>query len=181
MKKIFICFAILLLAYMIWPGSNKISDFKPLPDSAKSTLSGDTVQIPNVSAYFSNNFRNFVIPFYKANYQQSSHFPFPPLELTQPPEYSWVVIKNPTDTTYLQELVYPLRDSIYINGFETHRPDGSLIFWGAPELNEAGKIWFTKVTLRFYTSNIPVRILVWVGIVTSILLIFKLGKRIVKE
>lgn len=181
MKVLFVSFSVLLLIYMLWPGTSRISDFKALPNSAKSTLSGDTIQIPNVSAYFSNNFRNFVTSFYLKNYQQVSHFPIPPLRLNHAPEYSWVVIKKPSDTTYLEEFVYPLRDSLYVNGFETHRPDGSTIFYGAPKLTEDGKEWFTKVTLRLYTANILVRILVWLGIVYSISLTYKLGRSIVKE
>lgn len=181
MRKIFVIFSVLLLIYMIWPGPNKISDFKPLPDSAKSTLSGDTVQIPNVAGYFSNNFRKLVVPFYTKNYQQNSLFLFPPLRLNHPPEYSWTVIKKHTETTYLEELVYPLRDSLYINGYETFRPDGTPIFYSVPKLEEGGKEWFTKTTLRFYTSNIMVRILVWSGITLSSLLIFKLGRRIISE
>lgn len=180
-KKLFIFFSILLFIYMLWPGSNSISDFAPLPGSAKSTLSGDTIQIPNVSAYFSNNFRNFVIPFYFKNFQKNSHLPFPPLRLNHPPEYSWVVIKKPTDTTYLEEFVYPLRNSLYVNGFETFRSDGTPVFWSAPKLDEAGKYWPTKVTLRLYTSNILVRAIVWLGIVVSISAIFKLGRMIAKE
>ncbi|OGE30259.1 hypothetical protein A3C59_04750 [Candidatus Daviesbacteria bacterium RIFCSPHIGHO2_02_FULL_36_13] len=181
MNKIFKTFAVILLIYMLWPGSKGISDFKPLPDSAKSTLSGDTVQIPNVSAYFSYQFRNFVIPFYYKNFQEASHFPFPPLKLNHPPEYSWTVIKKPTDTTYLEEFIYPLRDSLYINGFENHHPDGSKVFYGSPELREDGKLWYTKTTLRLYTSNILVRILVWFGIVFSFIYISKLGRSILKE
>lgn len=180
-KVVFIIFAVLLLVYMLWPGPSKISEFKPLPNSAKSTLSGDTVQIPNVSGYFSNNFRSFVIPFYLKNYQENSHFPFPPLELNHPPEYSWVVIKSQTETTYLEELVYPLRDSLYVNGYELYRPDGTPIFYSAPKLEEAGREWPTKVTLRLYTSNVLVRIIVWAGILISINRIFKLGGRIAKE
>lgn len=166
---------------MIWPGPTKIADFKPLPNSAKSSLSGDTIQIPNVSAYFSNNFRNFVIPFYLENYQRAFHFPFPPIRLNHPPEYSWVVIKKPTDTTYLEEFVYPLRESLYINGFETFRMDGTPIFWGAPKLEEGGKEFYTKTTLRFYTSNILVKIIVWLGITLSISNIYKLGRKIITE
>lgn len=180
-KKLFIIFSGLLLIYMVWPGPSNISQFKPLPNSAKSTLSGDTIQIPNVSAYFSNHFREFVIPFYFKNYQENSHLPFPPLKLNHPPEYSWEVIKKHTESTYLEEFIYPLRDSLYVNGFETHRPDGSLVFWGAPQLNEADKIWFTKATLRLYTANILVKLLVWAGIIISILSIFRLGRRIIKE
>lgn len=179
-KRLFLLFSILLLIYMLWPGPTKISDFKPLPDSAKSTLSGDTVQIPNVSAYFSNNFRDFVVPFYIKNYQESSNFPFPPLRLNHPPEYSWEVIKKHTETTYLEELVYPLRDSLFVNGYEIFRPDGTPIFYSVPKLEEDGQEWFTKVTLRLYTSNIIVRIIVWAGILISIQNIFRLGRRIIK-
>lgn len=181
MKNIFVIFAGLLLIYMLWPGAGKISDFKGLPDSAKSTQSGDTVQIPNVSAYFSNNFRDFVIPFYTNDYQQNSFSPFPPLRLNHPPEYSWEVIKKHTETTYLEEVIYPLRDSLYINGYEIFRPDGSSIFYSVPRLEEAGKQWYTKVTLRFYHSNFFVRIIVWAGIIYSMLLISKLGKRVIQE
>ncbi len=181
MKKILVIFACLLLIYMLWPGSGKISSFKALPNSAKSTLSGDTVQIPNVSAYFSNNFRKFVIPFYTENYQQNSFLPFPPLRLNHPPEYSWDVIKKHTETTYLEELVYPLRDSLYINGYETFRPDGTPVFYSVPKLEEGGREWFTKVTLRLYSSNFLIRIMVWAGIIFSIIWISKLGRKIIKE
>lgn len=180
-KKLFLIFSIILLVYMLWPGPTKISDFKPLPDSAKSTLSGDTVQIPNVSAYFSNHFRDFVVPFYFKNYQQNSRLPFPPLRLNHPPEYSWEVIKKHTETTYLEELVYPLRDSLFVNGYEILRPDGTPIFYSAPKLEEEGKEWPTKTTLRLYTSSIWIRIIVWAGILISLKKIFVLGRRIVAE
>lgn len=178
MKIIFIIFAVLLLIYILWPGPSRISQFSVLPDSAKSTLSGDTVQIPNVSGYFSNNFRDFVVPFYIKDYQKNSFFLFPPLRLNHPPEYSWAAIKKHTETTYLEELVYPLRDSLYVNGYEIFHPDGTHIFYSVPKLEEAGKEWFTKTTLRLYTSNILIRIIVWAGILISINGIFRLGRRL---
>lgn len=166
---------------MLWPGPSKISDFTPLPDSAKSTLSGDTVEIPNVSGYFSNQFRDFVVPFYVKDYQRNTYFPFPPLRLNHPPEYSWEVIKKHTETTYLEELVYPLRDSLYVNGYETFRPDGTSVFYSVPRLEEAGQEWPTKTTLRLYTSNLLVRLIVWAGILISMKEIFRLGRGILKE
>lgn len=178
-KKIFIAFSVLLLIYMIWPGPNKMSDFKPLPNSSKSKLAGDTWQIPNVVGYFSNNYREFVVSYYLKNYQQLSNFPFPPLKLNRPPEYSWQVIKKHTDSTYIEELVYPLRDSLYVNGFEPFYPDGSPKFWGSITFDVDGLSWFTKTTLRFYPSNVLIRIIVWLGIITLIYLLVKLGKRII--
>ncbi len=178
MRKIFIIFSVLLLIYMVWPGPSKISDFKPLPFSDKSTLEGDTIQIPNVSAYFSDNYRKFVVDYYQNNYQQDSFFPFPPLRLNHPPEYSWNAIKKHTDSTYLEELVYPLRDSLYVNGFEPFYEDGTSKFWGSTKLNEGKDLWYTKTTLRFYSSKTLIRILVWLGITSSIYLLFKMGKEI---
>lgn len=166
---------------MLWPGPSEISDFKPLPESFKSTLSGDTIEIPNVSAYFSNHFRNFVTPFYYEDYQKNNNLPFPPLKLNHPPQYSWEVIKKHTDSTYLEEFVYPLRNSLYVNGLEMFNPDGSRIFPGAPQIIEDGRVWLTKTTLRFYTANILVKVLVWLGIVVSTALLFKLGGRVLKN
>ncbi len=165
---------------MIWPGPGKISDFKPLPDSDKSKLAGDNIeQVPNVAAYFSNNYRESAVPFYIKNYWQKSLLPFPPLRLNHPPEYSWTVIKKHTDSTYLEELVYPLRDSFYVNGFEPFYSDSTPKFWGSSRFESEGHSWFTKVTVRFYPSPLKVRILVWLGIISSLFLLFKLGKEIV--
>lgn len=164
---------------MIAPGPSKIADFKPLPSSDKSTLAGDTVQIPNVSAYFSDNYRNFVVSFYFQNFREFNWLPFPPLKLSHPPEYSWNVIKKHTDATYIEEIVYPLRDSLYVSGFEPFYEDGSPKFWGSAKLNEGDNLWFTKTTLRLYPSSVFIRILVWFGICISILYLYKLGRKII--
>lgn len=178
-KKVFILFSVLLLLYMLWPGPAKISDFKALPSSSKSRLEGDTIQIPNVSAYFSDNFREFVVPYYSGLYQNKMNFLFPPLRLNHPPEYSWIAIKKHTDSTYLEELTYPLRDSLYVNGYEPFYSDGKPKFWGSTKFDENGGSWYTKTTLRYYPSSVSVRILVWFGIITSVYFLFKVGKRII--
>lgn len=176
--SLFHIFSILLLLYMIWPGPSKIANFKALPSSDKSTLEGDTIQIPNVVGYFSDNYREFVTPFYAKNFQTLSHFPFAPLRLNHPPEYSWTAIKKYTDSTYIEEYVYPLRDSIYVNGFEPFYSNGEPKFWGSSKFEVDGNSWFTKTTLRYYPSKLIVRILVWFGIVSSTYFLLKLGRKI---
>lgn len=178
-KSLFWLFSIVLLVYMLWPGPSKISDFPPLPNSVKSTLEGDTIQIPNVSAYFSDNFRDFVVPFYKNQYRQITGFPFPPLKLNHPPEYSWLVIKKHTDSTYLEELVYPLRSSLYVNGLEPFTSSGEPRWWGATKFEVEGKSLYTKTTLRFYPSSFVIRFLVWAGITLSIFLLYKISRKII--
>lgn len=180
MKKLYKLFCVFLLIYMILPGPAKIADFKALPNSDKSTLAGDNIaQVPNVAGYFSDNYRKFVTDFYARNYQGKTWLPFPPLRLNHPPEYSWNVIKKHTDGTYLEEFVYPLRDSLYVNGFEPFYEDQTPKYWGATKFGENGHSWETKVTLRFFPSTIFVRFLVWLGIVYSILLLYRLGKKVI--
>ncbi|MEK7616849.1 MAG: hypothetical protein AAB414_02255 [Patescibacteria group bacterium] len=178
MKYLFVIFSIILLIYMFWPGPGKIFDFPALPNSAKSNLEGDTIQIPNVSAYFSNNYRDFAVWFYSQHYQENTFFFLPPLRLNHPPEYSWIAIKRHTDSTYLEELIYPLRDSLYINGLELFNPDKTPKFWGVIPFEVDGKLWDTKVTLRFYPSSFWARFLVWTGISVSILFLYRLGRKI---
>lgn len=181
-KKIFIIFSVVLLIYMLWPGPGNISQFNGLPNSVKSKLEGDTIQIPNVSAYFSDNYRGSVVPFYSINYKDLSHFPFPPLRLNHPPEYSWIAIKKHTDSTYIEELVYPLRGSLYVNGYEPFYPDSQPKFWGSTKFSTGdNQLWFTKTTLRYYPSSLLSRIIVWLGIIISILFLYKMGKRVIYE
>jgi len=179
MKYLYISFSLILLVYMLLPGPSKISDFYALPNSDKSTLEGDTIQIPNVAGYFSNNFREFVVPFYSSSYQKKSFLPFPPLRLNHPPEFSWIAIKRHTDSTYFEELVYPLRDSLYVNGLEPYYSGGTPKFWGATKFEIGKNAWDTKVTLRFYSSNVLIRFMVWLGISVSIMWIYKLGRRVI--
>lgn len=179
MRGLFLLFSSLLLVYMLWPGPNSIQSFLPLPNSVKSTLSGDTTEIPNVSAYFSNNYRNFVIPFYKNNYQMLTFTFISPLRLNHPPEYAFTAIKKHTESTYLEELVYPLRDSLYINGFEPFYQDGEPKYDGASKFQVEGNYFDTKVTLRYYPSTILIRIIVWFGIILAVYLNYFLGKKII--
>lgn len=178
-KKFFVIFSILFFIYMAWPGPSRIDQFAPLPNSSKSTLEGDTIQIPNVSAYFSDNFREFVMPFYLKNYWSLTRFPFPPLRLNHPPEYSWIAIKKHTDSTYLEELIYPLRSSLYVNGIEPFYSNGQPKYWGATKFEVEGKSLFTKTTLRFYPSTFWARFLVWAGIVLSVFMLYRMSRKII--
>ena len=173
--------SILLLIYLLWPyNPTSIEDFSPLPDSSRSTLSGDTVQVANLKAYFSNSYRNFVIPFYLNQFQQKSRFPFPPLRLNHPPEYAYQMIKDQTQSTYLEEFTYPLRNSIFINGLEPFDESTKQARYPAASyFEEDGKMYETKVTLRYYPSSVFSRFLVWLGVNVSAVLIWKVGRKVI--
>ena len=120
-KTIYIFYAVVsagLALYMLMPSQNAISEFPSLPNSIKSSLEGDTTQIPNVVAYFSNNYRSLSVNYFARNYMMGTFFPFEPLRFNYPPEFAFAAIKDQTQSTYLEELTYPLRDSLFINGLE---------------------------------------------------------------
>lgn len=173
--------SLLLLLYLIWPYPSGIDKFTPLPNVMKSSLEGDTIQVPNVAGYFSNNYRSFVVPFYLADYQRVTKLPFPPLRLNHPPEFAFVAIKDQTQSTYLEELVYPLKGSLYVNGFEPFLEDGQPRYWGAKKLDHGGQEFDTKTTLRFYPSPLWVRLLIWFGLNIAVLLMIYLVKGIEKH
>lgn len=180
-KGLFILFSVILLIYLIWPGPNSIYLFKPLPSSVKSKLDGDVWQVPNIVAFFSNSYRTENVLFYSKDYQQLSRFFFSPIRINHPPEFAYTAIKPYTDSTYLEEFVYPLRDSLYVNGFEPFYEDGQSKYWGAIPFLVDGTNWQTKTTLRFHPSSVFARIVLWFGISLSIYLLFIMTKRILKN
>lgn len=170
-----------LLVYMLMPGPKSISDFPSLPNSIKSTLEGDTIQVPNISAYFSDNFRGSVIPFYINAYQNKTLFPFSPLRLNYPPEDAYKAIKDQTKSTFLEELTYPLRDSLFINGLEPVDEEGLPRYLGGGKFEVDDKLLSTKITLRYYPSSISVRIVTWLGINLSFLILVSLSRKVFKH
>lgn len=165
----------------MWPNSPQgIKDFSALPNSSKSTLSGDTVELPNISAYFSNNYRNFVLPFYINEYKKVLNISIAPLVLIHPPETAYTFIKDQTQATYLIELTYPLRDSLFINGLEPFDEfTKEQRYKGAVTFVEDSKSYETKVTLRYYPSNYYFRFLAWLGIISSVIILYKTTRKVI--
>ncbi len=177
-KVAFIIVSGLLFIYMMWPAPTSITQFPALPDSTQSKEAGDTFQIPNVAAYFSRFYRSYVTNFYKDAYWKLTGLPFPPLRLNHPPEFSFTAIKDQTQSTYLEEYYYPLRGSLYVNGFEPFTEDGKPKFVGATDMVIDGKFYSTKTTLRYYSSHWYSRLIVWMGLNVISIGLWKMGKRV---
>lgn len=177
LKVIFVFFSAVLLAYLVWPQPRSIDEFADLPKSTRSTLEGDTIQVPNIKAFFSDNFRDFSTNYYKSDIQKLYGLPFPPLRLNYPPEYAFTAIKDQTQSTYLEEFVYPLKGSIYVNGLEPLTEDGKPKYPGAIKFEIGKERYFTKVTLRYYPSPLWARLGVWGGINLVFILLWRFLKR----
>lgn len=180
--KVIFCFLSgWFLVYLLLPGPSTIYDFPPLPSSVKSKAEGDTIQVPNVSAYYSFNFRDFVVPFYQQNFKKKTWLPFPPFRLNYPPEHAFQAIKDQTESTYLEELVYPFRESLFINGMEPFYPDGKPRYFSAKQFGTEEGNFNTKTTLRYYPSPLIVRIFYWFGLNLVVIIVWRLGRGVLRS
>lgn len=148
-----------------------------LPESAKSSLPGDTTQISNVSAYFTEKEREDIISFYQDYWSKSSFFnlPLPIVRISHPPEYAKEIIRDTTQSYYLEELVSPMRGSLFVNGFDWQKdvftPEGKR---AQNKMVFKGKEWPVKVTLRWHLSSPLVRLAVFWFFYLVSFLVFRL-------
>ena len=158
-----------------------MGDFPPLPDSLKSDEPGDTIQIPNITAYFSDLDRGGITSFYKNAYQNSFFLKIlPPVRLNYPPQNSRQYVRDQQTTTFLEEYIYPLRGSIFVNGYEPYVEDEmkrrAHNFIG-DHLHIKGRYFVSKTTLRFYPADLSARIIVYIGIWISVFALVEVSKR----
>lgn len=151
---IFLFFGLIFIGYLLFPNF----DFpRALPDSLQSKEPGDSESSLR-RAYFTNMTREEVMGWYKTQFKWG-------YRLNYPPEVSSKVIRDQTKSTFLEEIVHPFRESIYINGFEPKDPMDAI--------NIEGFSWRQKIIVRYVPSNILARTLI--GIV-SLVLVFILMK-----
>lgn len=159
-----IIFSIIFLLGTFYLSLPAPRDFPHLPQAVKSTEPGDTVQIANVSAYYTDMPRQEVIDFYFDYFSRSPFFkiPFPTYKLNHPPERIREVLRDTQRSTYVEELVHPFRESVFISGFEWDNDP-----FTPPEkrvkniLIVNGKTYQFKVTLFYQESALWQRLLVF--------------------
>lgn len=136
----------LLLVYVYPPSP----DFpKPPFDSVQSREPADS-ESPYRRAYFTNLNREEVINHYKKEFNYGFNVYTP--RLNYPPEESATIIRDQTRSTYLEELVHPLRESVFINGFEPKSEKDTIII---------DKVkWNQKIIVRYVPSPVWVRIVI---------------------
>lgn len=184
-KKVLIGIIFVLgLIYVLIPDIKSVYTFPPLPDHVlRSTEEGDTIQIPNVEAFYSNDRRAFATKFYKSRFDNLKvlGITIPSLRINRPPEEAFQYIRDQQYSTYLEEYTYPLRESFFVNGFEPVDDNGNL----RPHLTAStlvGKYFYqSKVTLRLYPTKVYNRVIVYLGIWASMVALFYMGRKIARE
>lgn len=185
-KNILIIIFSLGLIYLLLPGPSTIDDFPAIPNSVKSEEPGDTVQNPNISAYYSYLTRDDTTEFYKDFYENSSILGkfLPSIRLNHPPEYAFQYVRDQQQSTFLEEYSYPLRESLFVNGYEPKienkiRNREANFYGNTIHIN--GKFYNSKTTLRFYPTNIIARILIYLGVWVASYFLIKIYIKAFKE
>ena len=156
-KIIYLVLALVLIVYILLPNP----EFpEPLPDSLQSIEPAD-LETTFRRGYYTDLTRAEVLDHYSEQFSVTSSFGItvPGYRLNYPPEEAQILIRDQTNSTFLEEIVHPLRESLYINGFEPTEANQVIIV--------DGKQWRQKVIVRYVPSNYIVRL----GIV-SLTLVF---------
>lgn len=191
-RKCLIILFFLGLIYVTLPGPSAIDNFPALPNSKKSDLSGDTVQNPNIAAFYSDFQRNDITKFYKNAFQklQLVGLVLPSFMLNHPPELAYIYIRDQQESTFLEEYYYPLRESFFTNGYEPTIEN--IIFkrnagYAGNHIVVKNKgmvrevLYDSKTTIRYYPTNPLARIMVYLGIWIFAFYLYKLFKKAWKE
>jgi len=173
-RKIFISILIIFNLFAVFYLTSNTPTLPDLPNSIKSDLPGDTVQISNVSAYFTNMTRTEVMNFYKAYYSGLFR-----INLNHPPERSKEIFVNTMQSYYLEEFVLPFKESLYVNGFEwendvftkvENRSKNKLVY--------NNKEYKAKITIRRFPTTIPNRLIAFFSTEIGLIIIVIVLKKI---
>lgn len=126
---------ILTVVYLLWPSP---AFPPPPPGSIQSHDPGDTESVYR-KAYYSNLTRSEVEDFY---FQQFGGWGYRQI---LPPEEAQTLVRDQTRSSYLEEMVHPWRESLYVNAFVPTLPKD--------EINIGEVKYLNKVTVRYIPSH----------------------------
>ena len=150
MKILYVIFAFGYIIYLVLPNS---SFPQAQTNSIQSNEPAD-IESDLRRAYYTNLSRTEVLNYYEGLFSKNTivRIKLPTYRLNYPPEESRTIIRDQTRSTFLEEIVNPLRESVFINGFE---PKDAQY-----EININGVHYRQKVIVRFVKSSTWIRLVV---------------------
>lgn len=153
----------LLFVYEVVPGP----EFPPPPPDAIQSHEPADSETPLRRAYFTNLSRNEVMSWYRNKFDSVGFggLRFYSINLNYGPEEAQGIIRDQTRSTFLEEIVHPFRESIYINGFEPKDPKDSIFI--------EERHWRQKIIVRYVPTSLFVRLLFVGSVLFAFLVISK--------
>ncbi len=168
MKKFLIlCLPIYFLGliYLLLPSPST----PVVPNSFKSDEPGDTIQNPNQPAYYTDYSRAEVLTQAQDQFSlQFLGFTLPSYRLNYRPEESTQFVREQLLTYYLEEVVLPFRESLFVNGWNPRlSPITFQLFerqYDRWAMIREGREYQSKVTFRPYFSSPLARLFIWTSL-----------------
>jgi hypothetical protein len=139
-------------------------DYPNVSGGALSDEPGDTWQNPDQKAFYTNNDRATVLADIESQFVvKAGNFSVPKLRLNYRPEEAQTLVRDQLQSYYLEEIVYPFRESIFVNGWEPKKSPNyaNILPKDIPEISLRGVPYNAKITLKRVQSPVWARILVW--------------------
>lgn len=155
LKFSYFSFSLAFLTYLLLP-TPAFPD--PPTDAIQSFEAADT-ETPFRRSYFTDYTRREVLKHYQTQFVFS-------YRLNYPPEEAYSLIRDQTRSTFLEEIVHPLRESLFVNGFEPKNPKDAIF------IND--KFWRQKITVKYVPSRRIIRLPVGLVTLTVLFIISKL-------
>lgn len=113
----------------------------PPPGSFHSTEPADTETILR-QAYYTNLSRAEIMQFYDTQFQGKISIQY---RLDLPHEEAYALIRDQTRSSYLEQIIHPWRESLYINVFVPTKP--------TEQINIQNVHYLNKITVRYLPSH----------------------------
>lgn len=160
-----------------------VQPIPPLSVLEKATLSneeGDTWQNPDQRGYYTNLTRSQVLNQIQTKSQiKIFGWTVPNYRLNYRPEEAHELIRDQLKSNYMEEIVYPLRSSIFVNGWEpkkspfyANKPEKEI-----PDISIYGVPYEAKITLKPNNSTAIARLLIWTTIFPLSFLVYLSTKK----
>ena len=142
MKSLILTVTLASAVYLLWPTPG----FPPPPAGVLVSIEPADTETVYRRAYYTHLTRDEIISYYK------SVWSWPFIRLITPPEDAQTVIRDQTRSSWLEEFVHPLKDSLYVNGFYPTKP--------TEQINIDSVHWEGKITLHYFPSHPITRLMV---------------------
>src|SRR3990167_2657438 len=139
---------------------------KPLNEAYQSREPAD-IETPLRRGYYTDYGRNEVLVHYQDQFRKSTFLglPLPTYRLNYPPEEAQTIIRDQARSTFLEEIVHPFRESIFVNGFEPKDPKDAIFI--------SERHWRQKIIVRFVPSSPVIRLAVAIPTLFLLFVIFR--------
>lgn len=162
-RIIFAICSILLLLYLAIPSQK-------YPIVNNGTYQSDEpadVESPLRRGYYNDETRAGIISEYKSVFNSINilgfNFKLFSFTLNYPPEEAQTLIRDQTRSNYLEEIVHPLRESLFINGFIPQKDSDAIVI--------NGQKYLQKNIVKLVNSNLYLRVIIGFSIILSIYLL----------